>query len=194
MLWEGNVERFSQGERLNVMVIDDDDASRSRLSQALAQHGHAVSERASLKPFKAAMLEGIDLILAEQQIGGVWFFDAHEKLRMVAPASSFVIVTAYPSVANAVKAIRTGCQGYIAKPATVKAVLAAIGRSTAGCSHTEGDDLGTETPEWPSLDRSIWEYLNQVYVSAGSMSEAARRLRVDRRSLRRMLAKHPPRR
>jgi ActR/RegA family two-component response regulator len=45
---------------------------------------------------------------------------------------------------------------------------------------------------WPSLDRTIWEYINQVVVGAGTLSEAARRLGVDRRSLRRMLAKYPP--
>jgi ActR/RegA family two-component response regulator len=38
----------------------------------------------------------------------------------------------------------------------------------------------------------IWQYINDVYASAGSMSEAARRLGLDRRSLRRMLNRTPP--
>jgi ActR/RegA family two-component response regulator len=50
----------------------------------------------------------------------------------------------------------------------------------------------TQGLSWPSLDRAIWDYLNQVFLASGSMSEAARRLKVDRRSLRRMLGKQAP--
>jgi ActR/RegA family two-component response regulator len=54
----------------------------------------------------------------------------------------------------------------------------------------EGDCPVDPTPM--SLDRAIWEYLNQTLVETGSISAAARRLRVDRTSLKRMLRKEPP--
>ena len=68
-----------------------------------------------------------------------------------------------------------------------KVVLAEL---KSGRHGTASESEGSYT--WPTLNRTIWEYLNQVYVSAGSMSEAARRLGLHRRSLRRMLAKYPP--
>lgn len=37
----------------------------------------------------------------------------------------------------------------------------------------------------------FWEYIHRVHCSAGSISEAAPRLGLHRRSLRRMLSKHP---
>src|SRR5262249_11958482 len=43
-----------------------------------------------------------------------------------------------------------------------------------------------------SLDRVIWEFINQAVLEAGSVSEAARRLQLDRTSLKRMLRKVPP--
>ena len=81
--------------------------------------------------------------------------------------------------------MRAGIAVYVAKPVTAEMVLAALGDG-ADWAQAPAD------PCWPSLDRTIWEYINQVLVEAGSISEAARRLRIDRRSLRRMLAKHPP--
>ncbi len=43
-----------------------------------------------------------------------------------------------------------------------------------------------------SLDRAIWEFLIQTLREAGSIAGAARRLRLDRTSLKRMLRKVPP--
>ena len=43
-----------------------------------------------------------------------------------------------------------------------------------------------------SLDRVEWEHINRVLVdSGGNVSEAARLLRVHRRTLQRKLAKYP---
>ena len=45
----------------------------------------------------------------------------------------------------------------------------------------------------PSLDRQEWEYLNKILADCnGNISEAARRLKMHRRTLQRKLQKHPP--
>jgi len=101
---------------------------------------------------------------------------------------NLVVVTSFPSVASAFQLARIGVAGYFAKPVAA-ATLLQIVRSRSGEQPFGPDD---ELPGWQSLNRAVWEYLSQVYVSAGSMAEAARRLRIDRRSLRRMLGKYPP--
>jgi two-component system response regulator RegA len=50
-----------------------------------------------------------------------------------------------------------------------------------------------EATEHLTLDRAIWEFISQTVESAGTISEASRRLGLDRRSLRRMLSKYAPR-
>ncbi|HXU61884.1 MAG TPA: two-component system response regulator, partial [Polyangia bacterium] len=102
-------------------------------------------------------------------------------------AQRCAVVTAYPSVASAVQFTRMGFAGYLVKPASPEAVLSAVAGTPEPAEAADVSDL-----EWPSLDRTIWEYLNQVHAWAGSLSAAARHLRIDRRSLRRMLAKYPP--
>jgi two-component system response regulator RegA len=45
----------------------------------------------------------------------------------------------------------------------------------------------------PSLERVEYEYLQRVLADcAGNVSEAARRLRMHRKSLQRKISRHPP--
>lgn len=112
-------------------------------------------------------------------------FAADPAVTAIVPPHRFIVLTAYPSVATAVAVIRQGMGDYLPRPASSEALHAAL-------IGDEPEVVLAAPTKWPSLDRTIWEYINQVWMSAGSLSEAARRLRVDRRSLRRMLAKHPP--
>jgi two-component system response regulator RegA len=53
-------------------------------------------------------------------------------------------------------------------------------------------DAGAD-PEPASLERIKWEHINRVLEDCGgSVSEAARRLKLHRRTLQRMLQKYPP--
>ena len=98
-----------------------------------------------------------------------------------------MILTAYGSMAAAVQALKFGAVACLAKPASVGEILRACGVPT------ERDSVGEEPIlQHMSLQRAHWEYLQRVFEDAGSVSEAARRLGVDRRSLRRMLTKTPP--
>ena len=129
-----------------------------------------------------------DLIVTELRVAGQWAFDIIDDLRDRHPACPVVICTAYPSVATAVRAVRCGFAGYVAKPATAPTILEVLDEKyRAEAASDDQADSG-----WPSLARTMWEHINQVYATAGTMSEAARRLRLHPRSLRRMLAKYPP--
>jgi ActR/RegA family two-component response regulator len=111
--------------------------------------------------------------------------DSEEILETVATRLSnpeIAAITSAPSIVRVAKAIRCGAKTVLARPATFGQILAAL----------ELDELQKGKLNHMSLDRVIWEYLNQVILEAGSISEAARRLRLDRTSLRRMLRKVPP--
>ena len=126
-----------------------------------------------------------DYVISEARIGSRSLSEQLGAMAQVVPVGRFVVVTGWPSVAGAVYFTRQGVRGYFAKPAAPQLLVQTLkGEPAAACS--------ADAPAWPSLDRAVWEYLSQVYVSAGSISEAARRLGLDRRSLRRMLAKYPP--
>jgi two-component system response regulator RegA len=126
------------------------------------------------------------LIVTELRMAGRWAFDFIEELAGGRPGCPIAIATVYPSVATAVRSVRMGFDAYLVKPVDARGVLDAVESGSSTPLVTAG-----AANEWPSLDRTIWEYINQVLAAAGTISEAARRLRLDRRSLRRMLAKYP---
>jgi two-component system, response regulator RegA len=93
-----------------------------------------------------------------------------------------VIVTSRGAIASAVRAIQKGALNYLVKPVTGEQLLAAL----------DADTTGMEDAQPMTLDRAVYEYLVQTVDATGSLAGAARNLGLDRRSLRRMLAKNPP--
>jgi two-component system response regulator RegA len=171
-----------------VLVIDDEQVFVSQLSQPLREGGHTVWIAATFREALSALeFCKPKLVISELRIAGVSLFDFLPDLSKMIPPACVAVATVYPSVATAVKVTRMGLAAYFTKPVSASAVLSIL-ESPSFDPLTESE----ATYQWPTLDRTIWEYLNQVYVVAGSISEAARRLGVDRRSLRRMLSKYPP--
>ncbi len=109
-------------------------------------------------------------------------------LLAIDPSTKVVVLTGYGSIATAVDAMRLGAVHYLAKPADVEEILAAFQRGDGPVTVAAGEDIGA-----PSLARAEWEHINRVLADCdGNISEAARRLKVHRRSLQRKLQKYPP--
>jgi two-component system response regulator RegA len=170
----------------SILIVDNQDAFTDGLARSFKGLGFQVTFCTRAQEVREKVATTLPaLIVSEVRMEAQWAFDLVESLGSV--PCPIVIVTAYPSVATAVQSLRRGVSGYVAKPVDVHTILQLAGLETAAEA-----DAQIESSEWPSLDRTIWEYINQVLASAGSIAEAARRLRVDRRSLKRMLAKYPP--
>jgi two-component system response regulator RegA len=178
----------SHDQALHSALIIDDESFGASLTRSFDHLGlHVWWERDFESARQRLVTVQPDLVVMELKIGCTWAFDLIQALRTDHPGMRLAVVTAYPSVATTVRAMRCGADGYLAKPTEAATILATVG-ACAGSPPVPANEL------WPSLDRTIWEYLNQVYMAAGTLSEAARRLRIDRRSLRRMMNKFPPRR
>jgi len=179
------VDQDRQIERGPVLLIDDHEAFSTNLGRGFSDIGFTVwLERDFTSARIVAETQSPRLIIMELKVAGEWALDQVETFRAICPDCRLVIATVYPAVATAVRATRLGVNAYLVKPVTPDLVLSVLQDSDSSVGKTD--------PRWPSLDRTIWEYLNQMFVTAGSMSEAARRLGLDRRSLRRMLSKYPP--
>jgi two-component system, response regulator RegA len=170
-----------------VLVLDDDPTSNERTRRALTRNGWSVSGAADLTSARAILDQTpCAVIVTELRVDRCWAFDFLGELKEAHPKIQVWIATDYPSVATAVRAVKAGCDAYLAKPVDPEAARDLLSRVR------DGGTVPALEPEWPSLDRTIWEFINQVLSASDTMSEAARRLRLDRRSLRRMLAKFPP--
>ncbi|CAN98221.1 MULTISPECIES: response regulator transcription factor [Sorangium] len=171
-----------------LLIVDDDATFRTALGQALAKSGFAVSLAESAEE-AAAMARGhvFEYALVDVRMPGQSGIDLVGTLRSMDDGIRIVVFTGYGTIANAVAAIRAGAVDYLTKPVDA----AQCARSLLGVAPAARGD-GDE--DLPSLDRVEWEYLQRVLADCeGNISEAARKLRMHRRSLQRKLSRLPPR-
>ena len=107
-------------------------------------------------------------------------------LREARPGARIVMLTGYGNIATAVAAVKAGAIDYLPKPADADAVERAL-------LALEGE--APEPPEDPmSADRVRWEHIQRIFeLCERNVSETARRLKMHRRTLQRILSKHAPR-
>jgi two-component system response regulator RegA len=83
--------------------------------------------------------------------------------------------------------VKLGAADYLTKPADAADLLRAF-----GAAPPPPGPAPAQPHEVPSLARVEWEHISRVVADCGgNISEAARVLRMQRRSLQRKLAKYP---
>ena len=164
------------------LIVDDDDIFRERLARALAERGYLVRDaKDGAAALAAARTESPEYAIVDLRMPGMSGLDLVRELRTLDEHTRILMLTGWGSVPTAVEAMRLGAVGYQQKPCTVDEVLAAF----------TGDAPATITEV--SLARAEWELIQRVLADSGNnVSEAARRLKMHRRSLQRKLQKHPP--
>jgi two-component system, response regulator RegA len=176
-------ERAQRAAR-RAIVLDEESSSQRQLCAELVACGWEVATLHDLASLRVAIgANEPDLIVAEYRVAGKSVIDLLDCVPREL-WSRLVILTAYGSVASAVRAVKLGVGGYLVKPARGEHVLQAAGQDAVADAEPPASHL--------SLDRAIWEVLNEAVERAGTVSGAARRLGLHARSLRRMLAKYPP--
>jgi two-component system, response regulator RegA len=174
------------GER-TLLIVDDDQPFRQRLAVAMERRGYAVATAESVAAGIAAAqgrppaFAVVDLRLADGS--GI---DVVTALRAARADCRIVMLTGYGNIATAVAAVKSGAVDYLSKPADADAVDAAL-RQLEGALPPAPDNPMT-------ADRVRWEHIQRVFEQCDrNVSETARRLRMHRRTLQRILGKHAPR-
>ena len=178
---------FSPGER-TLLLVDDDKAYTTRLARALGGKGYEVEVAEGVEN----ALERIAsvppaFLVTEQRLKGGNGLDVVSELARRRPDARGMILTGYGNIASAVQAVRAGAHDYLAKPSDAEQIDA---------SFSVGEELVRPAiPENPmSADRIRWEHIQRIYELCGhNVSETARRLRMHRRTLQRIMGKRAPR-
>jgi len=175
--------------RPSILLVDDDDTLRNRLTRAFASRGYDVyaasGKEDAIAQAKEAQPERAVLDLKMPETSGI---EILRELLRVSPLTQAVILTGYGSITNAVEAMRLGAVHYLSKPADADEILAAFeGEPAAEQRHHEP----AYTP--PSLAEAEWEHIHRVLEDCGgNLSEAARLLDIPRRTLQRKLKRLAP--
>jgi two-component system response regulator RegA len=167
-----------------ILIVDDDEPFRLAMRNAFARRGYEVMLAGNAEEANGAIKQTApDYAVVDLRMPGPGGLEVVRMLRGLPKPPQVVVLTGYGTIGTAVEAVRLGAVNYLNKPADAEEVEAAL--------------LGKRPPppvdEVPSLDRQEWEYLNRILADCnGNISEAARRLKMHRRTLQRKLQKHPP--
>ena len=169
-----------------LLLVDDDKVWLERLARAMKRRNYDVYTASSVAEATVMAVRVrpafavIDLRL-EDGSG----LDIVQAVRAMRPDGRIVMLTGYGNIATSVAAVKMGAVDYLAKPADADDIEAAL-------LVTEGSK--PPPPQHPmSADRVRWEHIQRVYeLCDRNVSETARRLKMQRRTLQRILAKHSP--
>ena len=181
-----NLQKISNLEDKSLLIVDDDNPFRDRLARAMEKKGFSVSQAEGVK-------RGIDLIKSKKPAFAVVDLrladgnglEIVKELQASNVGCKIIMLTGYGNIPTAVAAIKQGAIDYLAKPADADDVEKALLADPA---------KKAQPPENPmSADRIKWEHIHRVFELCNrNVSETARRLKMHRRTLQRILSKRSP--
>ncbi len=105
------------GEDATILLVEDDEPQRKTLAGFLRKRGFTVVEAASAR--QAERLAGereVDLLLTDLRLGGPDGIALLEALKRGAPDLQALVLTAYGTVEDAVRAMQAGAYDFVSKP------------------------------------------------------------------------------
>ena len=171
----------------SLLLVDDDNPFRERLARAMQKKGFVVTQAESVK-------KGIDSLkiskpafaVIDLRLNDGNGLEVVKEIQSSNNKSRIVMLTGYGNIPTAVAAIKHGAIDYLAKPADADDVEKAL------LADPKSKAMPPENPM--TADRVKWEHIHRVFELCNrNVSETARRLKMHRRTLQRILSKRSPR-
>ncbi len=171
----------------SLLIVDDDAPLRGRLARAMEQRGFDVLTAESVAAgVETAEATPPDYAVVDLRLEDGNGLEVVEVLRRVRPDIRIVMLTGYGNIASAVAAVKAGAVDYLPKPADADEISATLLEANRPLPPPPDDPM--------SADRVRWEHIQRVFEQCDrNVSETARRLKMHRRTLQRILGKHAPR-
>jgi len=170
----------------NIIIVDDDQIWLNQLSRALTRRGYNTFEANSVKNAKEILIsEDIYYGVIDLRLDDGDGLEVILELQKINPKARSIILTGFGNIANAVSAIKVGAIDYLSKPAGIDDICASL--------FARPDEKAAPPEEPMSANRIRWEHIQRVYeLCDKNVSETARRLKMHRRTLQRILSKRAP--
>jgi two-component system, response regulator RegA len=180
-------QRGAQPVDRTLLIVDDDAPFRQRLAQAMERRGYTVTTADSVAAgIEAAGIQRPAFAVVDLRLGDGNGLEVVPALRAARTDARIIVLTGYGNIASAVTAVKSGAVDYLSKPADADAVEAALLQ--------RGPTLPPPPDQPMTADRVRWEHIQRVFEQCDrNVSETARRLRMHRRTLQRILSKYAPR-
>lgn len=180
------LDGLPEAER-TLMIVDDDAPLCQRLARAMERRGFVVSTADSVASgIKTATERPPAFAVVDLRLSDGSGLEVVSALRTARPGARIVMMTGYGNIATAVAAVKAGAIDYLPKPADADQVERALLLTDSSLPPPPEDPM--------SADRVRWEHIQRVFEQCDrNVSETARRLKMHRRTLQRILGKHAPR-
>ena len=179
--------KISDFEDKSLLIVDDDDPFRMRLARAMEKKGFQVKDAKSVdNAVKLVKSSPPNFALIDLRLEDGNGLDVVKEISKIKNDSRIVMLTGYGNLPTAVAAVKAGAIDYMAKPIDADDVESAL---------LADPNSKAKPPENPmSADRVKWEHIHRVFELCNrNVSETARRLKMHRRTLQRILSKRSPR-
>merc|ERR1711977_158330 len=163
-------KKISDFKDNSLLIVDDDNPFRERLSRAMEKKGFVVSQAESVKiGIESVKLKKPAFAVVDLRLNDGNGLEVVKEIQINNPDSRIVMLTGYGNIPTAVAAIKEGAIDYLAKPADADDVEKAL---------LADRNTKAEPPENPmSADRVKWEHIHRVFELCNrNVSETAKKI------------------
>jgi two-component system, response regulator RegA len=181
-----NIQKIADFADKSLLIVDDDNPLRDRLARAMEKKGFQVVQADSVQQgIIQAKNTSPAFAVVDLRLNDGSGLEVVKEIRKLKNSSRIIMLTGYGNIPTAVAAVKAGAIDYIPKPADADDVENALLASPG---------LKAVPPTNPmSADRVKWEHIHRVFELCNrNVSETARRLKMHRRTLQRILSKRSP--
>jgi len=181
-----NLQKIVDFADKSLLIVDDDSPLRNRLSRAMEKKGFQVAQAESVQ-------QGLNSVkntppafaVVDLRLNDGSGLEVIKEIRKQKQDSRVVMLTGYGNIPTAVAAVKAGAIDYIPKPADADDVENALLAEPGSKAVPPANPM--------SADRVKWEHIHRVFELCNrNVSETARRLKMHRRTLQRILSKRSP--
>lgn len=155
---------------LNILLVDDEPSILLSVDEALRAEGYQVTTALDGLSAQTALAGKVyDVVISDVRLPRVDGFTLFKKVRHESPRTSFILMTAYATVPDAVGALKLGAVDYLPKPFDLEVLLKLLQRITKERSLSQhfvnqrlapqpGDELLGTSPPMERMRALIEQY------------------------------------
>ena len=181
-----NLQKIADFADKSLLIVDDDNPLRDRLARAMEKKGFQVTQAESVKQ---GIIQAKNVppafAVVDLRLNDGSGLEVVKEIQRLKKDSRVIMLTGYGNIPTAVAAVKAGAIDYIPKPADADDVENAL------LASPESKAIPPTNPM--SADRVKWEHINRIFELCNrNVSETARKLKMHRRTLQRILSKRSP--
>jgi DNA-binding response OmpR family regulator len=168
-----------------ILIVDDDEGICRKLSEILAEEGHAVRATVSGKEaLKILEKEEFDVILSDLMMPGITGMEILTEAKKTGRAR-VIMITAFGTIENAVEAMKRGASDYITKPFKTNEIQVSVRRVLEEISFGKRFSAEVAKSKVENIFRALDSPIRRtivVFLSSGTdfaFSEIMRGIKID---------------